>query len=168
MNIGETANRTDDFSGLHDFLSPKAIAIVGASPHRGSIRGAILHMLTQNAFSGELYPINPSYPEIHRLRCYPNVSAVGRPIDLAIVAIPATAVPAALEDCAVAGVGNVVVVSSGFAEEGGQQALLQEQITAIARRTGMRICGPNAEGFFNSISRIAATFSPATDPASGK
>jgi acetate---CoA ligase (ADP-forming) len=166
MNISETAGRADEVSGLHNFLSPKAIAIVGASPHRGSIRGAILHMLTQNAFSGELYPINPSYPEIHALRCYPNVSAVGRPIDLAIVAIPATAVPAALEDCAAAGVGNVVVVSSGFAEEGGQQALLQEQITAIARRTGMRICGPNAEGFFNSISRIAATFSPATDPAS--
>ena len=72
---------------------------------------------------------------------------VGQPIDLAIVIIPARAVLGALEQCAAVGVKNAVIISSGFAEEGGDSAAMQDAIVALAKRPGMRISGPNAEGF---------------------
>ena len=62
-----------------------------------------------------------------------------------------------------AGVGHAVIISSGFAEEGGASVDVQREIAALARRTGMRICGPNAEGYYNEPGRVAATFSPAVE-----
>src|SRR5260370_31658061 len=84
-------------------------------------------------------------------------------MDLAIVIIPAKAVLGALEQCAAAGVRNAVIISSGFAEEGGDSAAMQDAIVELAKTTGMRISGPNAEGFFSEVQRVAATFSPTVD-----
>ena len=70
-----------------------------------------------------------------------------QPIDLAVIIIPARAVLGALEQCAAVGVKNAVIISSGFAEEGGDSAAMQDAIVALAKKTGMRISGPNAEGF---------------------
>jgi acyl-CoA synthetase (NDP forming) len=104
--------------------------------------------------------VNPTAQDIDGLRCYPSVSAIGAPVDLAIVVIPAAAVVAALEECAAAGTRHALIIASGFAEEGGMQDAVQQEIASIAKRTGMRICGPNAEGFYNDIERVSATFSP--------
>lgn len=153
---------------LHALLSPASVAILGASPERTRIRGALLHFLRANSYAGRIYPVNPSYPEIEGLRCYPSVAAIGEPIDLALVAIPADAVLPALEACAAAGVRHAVVISSGFAEDEAAAPDLQDRIAALARRTGMRVCGPNAEGFHNEPARVTATFSPAVeDPSVG-
>jgi acetate---CoA ligase (ADP-forming) len=150
-------------TNLTSLLSPRSVALIGASPDRAKIRGALLHILRKNGFAGRIVPINPTYPEIDGLTCYPSIAAVGENIDVALVAIPAAAVPRALEDCAAAGVRNAVVISSGFAEDGTAPADLQDRIGALARRTGMRILGPNAEGFHNEMARVSATFSPAVD-----
>ena len=69
----------------------------------------------------------------------------------------------ALRECAAAGVKNAVIISSGFAEEGGDSAAMQDAIADLARTTGMRISGPNAEGFYSEAQRVAATFSPTVD-----
>ena len=90
-----------------------------------------------------------------------------QPIDLAIVIIPARAVLGALEQCADAGVKNAVIISSGFAEEGGDSAAMQDAIVALAKKTGMRISGPNAEGFYSEVQHVAATFSPTVDVKPG-
>ena len=92
---------------------------------------------------------------------------IGQPIDLAIVIIPARAVLGALEQCAAVGVKNAVIISSGFAEEGGDSAAMQDAIAALAKRTGMRISGPNAEGFLSEVQKVAATFSPTVDVKPG-
>jgi acetate---CoA ligase (ADP-forming) len=152
-----------DPAGLDRFLSPRSVAIVGASPEPHGIRGALLHLLRKNGFAGAIYPVNPTHHEIDGLRCYPDVAAIGAPIDLALIAIPAPAVPGVLEECAAAGVANAIVISSGFAEDTMTRSDLQDRIVALARRTGMRICGPNAEGFHNEVDRVTATFSPAAD-----
>ena len=73
----------------------------------------------------------------------------------------------ALEQCAAAGVKNAVIISSGFAEEGGDSAAMQDAIVALAKKTGMRISGPNAEGFYSEVQRVAATFSPTVDVKPG-
>ena len=148
---------------LDTLLAPRSVAIVGASPDHHKIRGALLHLLRKNGFPGRIVPVNPSYTEIDGIPCFPSVAAAGDRIDLALVAIPAAGVLPALEECAAAGVRNAVVISSGFAEDAGAPPDLQDQVAALARRTGMRISGPNAEGFHNEVAQCSATFSPAVD-----
>ncbi len=148
---------------LETFFAPGSIAIIGASRDDKKIPGLLLTFLRRNGFAGAIYPVNPAHDSIDGLPCHPSVGVIGRPVDLAIVIIPARAVLAALEDCAAAGVRHAIVISSGFAEEGGASAGMQAEIAALARRTGMRVCGPNAEGFYNEPQRIAATFSPTVD-----
>jgi acetate---CoA ligase (ADP-forming) len=148
---------------LDTFFCPDSIALIGASRDQEKIPGRLLSMLRKNEFPGKIYPINPNYGDIEGLKCYPSIADVGHPIDLAIVMIPARAVLGALEQCAAAGVRNAVIISSGFAEEGGDSAAMQDAIAALAKRTGMRISGPNAEGFYSEVQRVAATFSPTVD-----
>src|SRR5947209_6225345 len=148
---------------LDSFFSPSSIALIGASRDLEKIPGRLLSMLRKNQYPGRIYPVNPNYGELDGLKCYPSIDDVGAPIDLAIVIIPARAVLGALEQCAAAGVKNAVIISSGFAEEGGDSAAMQDAIVALAKRTGMRISGPNAEGFYSEAQRVAATFSPTVD-----
>src|SRR5882724_10261034 len=148
---------------LDTFFAPDSIALIGASRDQEKIPGRLLSMLRKNEFPGKIYPINPNYGDIDGLKCYPAIADVGQPIDLAIVIIPARAVLGALEQCAAAGVKNAVIISSGFAEEGGDSAAMQDAIAALAKKTGMRISGPNAEGFYSEVQRVAATFSPTVD-----
>ncbi|MEA2865620.1 MAG: hypothetical protein QOE39_335 [Bradyrhizobium sp.] len=148
---------------LDSFFAPESIALIGASRDHEKIPGRLLSLLRKNEFPGRIYPINPNYGDIEGLKCYPSIADVGQPIDLAIVIIPARAVLGALEQCAAAGVKNAVIISSGFAEEGGDSAAMQDAIVALAKSTGMRISGPNAEGFYSEAQRVAATFSPTVD-----
>jgi acetate---CoA ligase (ADP-forming) len=148
---------------LDTFFAPESIALIGASRDLEKIPGRLLSMLRKNNYPGKIYPINPNYGDIDGLRVYPSIADVGEPIDLAIVIIPARAVLGALEQCAAVGVKNAVIISSGFAEEGGNSAAMQDTIAALAKNTGMRISGPNAEGFYNELQRVAATFSPTVD-----
>ena len=148
---------------LDSFFAPDSIALIGASRDQEKIPGRLLSMLRKNEFPGKIFPINPNYGDIDGLKCYPAIADVGQPIDLAIVIIPARAVLGALEQCAAVGVKNAVIISSGFAEEGGDSAAMQDAIAALAKKTGMRIYGPNAEGFYSQAQRVAATFSPTVD-----
>jgi acyl-CoA synthetase (NDP forming) len=148
---------------LDTFFAPASIALIGASRDQEKIPGRLLSMLRKNEFPGQLYPINPNYDDIDGLQCYPSIAAVGQSIDLAIVMIPARAVLGALRECAAVGVRNAVIISSGFAEEGGDSAAMQDAIADLAGKTGMHISGPNAEGFYSEAQRVAATFSPTVD-----
>lgn len=146
-----------------DFFWPNSIAVVGASPDLHTIRGRLMHHIVKNNFPGKLYPVNPTHQEIQGFRAYPTVSAIGAPIDLAVIAIPAKLVVGVVEECARVGVRNVMIIASGFAEEGGAASTLQERLAEISQRTGMRIAGPNCEGYFNALADVAATFSPVVD-----
>ncbi len=148
---------------LDSFFAPGSIALIGASRDKDKIPGRLLAMLRKNDYPGRIYPINPNYPDIDGLQCYKAIADIGAPIDLAVIIIPARAVIGALEECAAVGVKNCVIISSGFAEEGGDSAAMQDRIVEIAGRTGMRISGPNAEGFMSEVQKVAATFSPTVD-----
>jgi len=84
-------------------------------------------------FKGGIYPVNPSYTEIEGLTCYPSVSEVPDPLDLAIIFVPGAGVPAILGECAERGIAGVMIESAGFAETGGNGPHLQEQLVAIRR-----------------------------------
>jgi len=152
---------------LDSFFAPASIALIGASRDHEKIPGRLLSMLRKNEYPGKLYPINPNYDDIDGLKCHQSIGDIGAPIDLAIIIIPARAVLGALEQCADAGVKNAVIISSGFAEEGGDSTAMQDAIVALAKKTGMRISGPNAEGFLSEVQKVAATFSPTVDVKPG-
>src|SRR5471030_2459685 len=166
MALCANKNKKDSSSMPHpldSFFAPDSIALIGASRDEEKIPGRLLSMLRKNAYPGKLYPINPNYGDIDGLKCFASIADVGQPIDLAIIIIPARAVLGALRQCAAVGVKNAVIISSGFAEEGGDSTAMQDAIVELAKNTGMRISGPNAEGFYSQAQRVAATFSPTVD-----
>lgn len=154
---------------LHSLFNPGSIAVIGASPDAAGIRGRFVDFLVRGGYGGGILPVNPSYREIGGRECFSSMAAARAAaqvdIDLAIVVIPANAVLPELERCAAAGVRNALIVSSGFAEEGGERAGLQARISEIGRRSGMRIVGPNSEGLLNVVGGVSATFSPTVEHA---
>jgi acetyl coenzyme A synthetase (ADP forming)-like protein len=148
-------------------LAPRAVAVVGASRHPGTIGAALVANLKEAGVTGPIYAVNPTASEIHGLPAHPSVASIGAPIDLAVIAVPAGAVEAAIHDCSAAGVRAVVVISSGFAEASPEGRATQERITRFVRSAGMRMVGPNCMGVLNTDPAVSlnATFAPHWPPA---
>lgn len=147
-----------NLSGLDALLSPSSVAVIGASDDPDRIGGRPVSYMREAGFAGDIYPVNPNRASVQGLTAYPSVRDLPKVPDVCLVAVKASLVPDALEDCAERGVKSAVVFSAGFAEmnEGGRAA--QSRLTAIARRTGMRIVGPNCLGVFNANARWIGTF----------
>ena len=145
-------------------LWPKSVAVVGAAPDPHIIRGRIVQVLGCHPFSGTIYPVSRSHDEIAGMKAYKSVGEVPEQVDLAILVIPAAAVPDAMADCGKAGVRAVLIISSGFAEEVGESGdALQASIRDIAAEYDIAVCGPNSEGFANMLAPLCATFSGVVD-----
>lgn len=149
------------------FLNPRSVAVVGASRKPRTIGAALIANLKRNGFAGPIYPVHPSDPEIGGLVAYPHVRAIGAPVDLAVIAVPAPAVEAVVADCARAAVRGVVVISSGFAETSGAGRAAEKHLTDLVRGSGMRMVGPNCMGVINTDPAVAlnATFTVSAPPA---
>src|SRR4029079_12009003 len=95
-----------------------------------------------------------------------TVADIPDEVDIAVVAVPAEAVPDVVLDCAKKGVHGLVVVSSGFAETGAEGRRLQRQLLRVCRTYGLRLVGPNALGIVNTASDLAlnASLSPVMPP----
>ncbi|MGZ3592555.1 MAG: acetate--CoA ligase family protein [Syntrophales bacterium] len=135
---------------MNFFFNPEGVAVVGATPNPRKGGYAIFKNLVIG-YKGNIYPVNPSHKEIEGISCYPTVSAVPGHVDLAIVFVPAKLVPAAIEDCAAKGVQGVMIESGGFAETGHDGTLLQQSLREIAKRTGIRLWGPNCMGLVDAV-----------------
>ena len=116
--------------------------------------------LVLGGYSGSVYPVNPNADEVRNLKAYPSVPALPEPPDLAILAVPASAVLGVVDDCAAKGVRALVVISAGFAEVGPSGQELQKQLVEKVRGYGMRMIGPNCLGLSSTIAdtRLYATF----------
>ncbi|OWU83119.1 hypothetical protein ATO6_19850 [Oceanicola sp. 22II-s10i] len=147
-------------SGLDAVFRPRSVAVIGASDTETKIGGTPLSYLRTLGYTGRIIPINPKAPEIQGLPAYPNIKDAPGPVDLAIIAVPASLAVQALQDCADAGVKGVVMFSSGFAEVSEEGAANQARMHEIARASGLRLMGPNCLGFMNIEERVFATFAP--------
>jgi len=139
------------------FFKPKGVAIVGASanPSKGG------HFVLNNVikgYNGGIYPVNPAYPEINGLKCYPSVLEIPDPVDLAIIFVPAAMVPRVLQECAERGIKGAMIESGGFAESSEQGQQLQESIIKIRKETGIRIWGPNCMGLVDAVHGLVFSF----------
>jgi acetate---CoA ligase (ADP-forming) len=145
---------------LRPLLSPKSLAIVGASAD-DSIRGRLTKQLIGHGFDGPIYPVTRSQSEVLGHKAYRSVADIPEPVDLAVVVVPAAHVIATIEQCGAKGIPAAVIISSGFGEEKSEEAAQRDaQLRALAEKLGMAICGPNSEGLVNPLRPLVATFSP--------
>jgi acyl-CoA synthetase (NDP forming) len=138
------------------FYEPKNIAIIGAKKRAFGFGAQLPRFLLETGIASErLHLVNPREKEIEGLRVYPTVKDVPVDVDLAIVIVPAPAVPGVLGDCVEKGVAVVNVQSAGFAETGAEGAKAQEAMGRLAKESGMRIIGPNCVGVVNVPGRFS-------------
>ncbi len=143
------------------FFRPKGIAVIGATPSRQK-GGNIIVSNLKTGYSGQVYPVNPRYKEIEGVTCYPSVSDVPDPVDLAIVFVAARMVPQVIEACAQRHIPGVMIQSAGFAETGTTGEALQQETRQIAEKTGIRLWGPNCMGLVDTHQRfVFSTVTPA-------
>jgi acyl-CoA synthetase (NDP forming) len=151
---------------LRALFAPRGIALFGASGDPGKISGKPLAYLRKHGFPGRLLVVNPRYAELGGVPCVPALdaaAAAGGPLDLAVVALGQDLVEDALEQCRAAGVRAAVILGSGYAETGEAGRARQTALAARARAAGVRLLGPNCQGFINVADRVAASFSPALE-----
>lgn len=152
---------------LDSLFNPRSVAIFGASSDPTRISGRPVRYLKESGFRGQIYPINPSRPEIQGLTAFAGIEAIGDPVDAAIIALGPDAAVDAVRASAAHGVKQVVMFSSGFAEMGPDGIRRQQEIAEIAGASGMRILGPNCLGSFSVHSGAFLTFSGVFDDARG-
>ena len=143
---------------LDAIFKPKTVAVIGATEAPGSVGRTLLWNLLKNPFGGTIYPVNPRRSSVLGIQAYPSVGAVPERVDLAVVVTPAPTVPDVIRQCADAGVPGAIIISAGFKELGPSGEELEEQILLHARRSGMRVVGPNCLGVMNLLSGMNATF----------
>ena len=147
---------------LGPFFNPKTVAVVGASARKASVGGVIFRNFLKPAFKGIAYPINPRTTDVLGITSYERVSSVPDPIDLVVIAVPAGIVPKIMLDCEKKGVKAVIIISGGFKEIGSEGAYLEQQVVEIARRSGIRVIGPNCIGIYDTNTGVDTTFLPAS------
>jgi acetyltransferase len=152
---------TDRSASLEPFFTPKGVAVIGASRDPSKLSYGLLRNLTdaEHGYPGPIYPINPKVQgDTLGLTWYPDIGAVPDPVELAVLIIPASAVPAAMEACGRRGVKAAVVVSGGFRETGPEGAAREQEVVQIAQRFGMRVMGPNCIGVIDTHTPLNTTF----------
>jgi acetate---CoA ligase (ADP-forming) len=142
---------------------PRGIAVIGASADLTRIGGHPIKALKNADYKGGVFPINPKYPELHGLKCYPDVMSLKEPCDLAVVVVPAPGVAQAIRDCGKAGIPFAVVLTAGFRETGAEGRKLEEELKEAVAESGVRIVGPNCQGMLSLQARVFAAFGSVAD-----
>lgn len=143
---------------MEKFFTPQSVALVGASATPGKVGNSVLDSLAKHDYTGKVYPINPKAEEILGVKCYPAVDAVPDVVDLVVVCVDLSVTAPVLEQCAKKGVHNVVIVSGGGKELGGERAAYEAQVKELSEKHKIRIIGPNCIGMFNAANRLDCAF----------
>jgi len=145
---------------LEPFFNPKSVAVIGASRKPGKVGHELLKNLAR-FYKGRIYPINPKAEEILGLKAYPSIKDVPERVDLAVIVVPAKAVPDAAEEACEAGVKGIIVISGGFKEVGPEGAELERRLVEVVRKHGVRLIGPNCVGVYVPKTGVNTVFLPA-------
>ncbi len=146
-------------------LSPRSIAVIGASTQSGKVGHDILNNLVTEEFMGKVYPVNPKADTILGVKAYASVKDIPGDVDLAVIVIPAAAVPGALRECGDKGIRNAVVISAGFKEvHSDEGTALEKDVAAIARAYSMSVVGPNCLGILRPSRKMNASFAKGLPP----
>jgi acetyltransferase len=158
MNVSDSTV-TEKRSSLECMISPKSVALIGATDCEGTVGRTVLENLCDGAYRGNVYPVDLKRTELLGHRAYAKISDVPEEVDLAVIVTLADAVPGIVGECVDAGVHAAVVISAGFKELGAEGAARELRVQEQLRRGKMRLVGPNCLGVMNPIQGMNATFS---------
>ncbi|HON77344.1 MAG TPA: acetate--CoA ligase family protein [Spirochaetota bacterium] len=145
-------------SDIQFLFEPESIAVIGASRNPEKLGNKIVRNIVSNGYKGKVYPINSEGDTLYDLKVYKTLEAVGKGVDIAVIAVPADKVLEAVKSCGETGTKNAVIISSGFSETGNSAG--EYKIVSCAREYGLRILGPNVFGIYSSAVSLNATFVP--------
>lgn len=140
-------------------MNPKSVAIIGASEDPNKVGYAILKNYLDLKYKGKLYPINFKSEEILGIKAYKSILDVPEVVDVAVIAIPAPAVPDAIDECGRAKTKSVIVVTAGFAEVGEKD--LEKKLVDAANKYNLPLLGPNCVGVMDLTTGVDTLFLPA-------
>jgi 3-hydroxypropionyl-CoA synthetase (ADP-forming) len=152
------SNAEPNIRHMEKFFYPKSIAVVGASATPGKVGYSVLDSLAMHEYKGEVYPINPTRDQIMGIKAYKSLEDIGKPVDLVVVVVDVLQTPAIMEQAAKLGIHNILIISGGGKELGGERAEAERKIKELADKYDMRVIGPNCIGMFNAENRLDAAF----------
>ena len=152
-----------EYPNLEPLFRPKSIAVIGATEDPRRVAGLPLKFAVEHNYKGKLFPVNKNRESVLGLRCYPSILDIPEEVDVAMIVVPAAVVPDVIEQCAQKGVKAAVIGVSGFAELDEEGKKRHDRIVETARRSGMRICGPNTNGLMNVHEGISLGYSYAQE-----
>jgi 3-hydroxypropionyl-CoA synthetase (ADP-forming) len=152
------SNVKPNIESMESFFTPESVALVGASATPGKIGNSVLDALGKQDYKGKVYPINPKQESILGLKCYPSLDAITEKVDLVVVCIDLAECGPIMETCAKKGIHNVVIVSGGGKELGGDRAAMEAKVKELSFKHKIRVIGPNCIGMFNAANRLDCAF----------
>ena len=160
---------TAEVASVAAILRPRSIAVVGAGRDPGNVGHQVVRSLLVGDFTGAVYPVNPAARAVCGVPAFPALLSIPEPVDLAVIAVPAQAVPGVIDEAAAIGVRAATIITAGFGETGRAGAAVETGLLSVARTHGMRIVGPNCLGVMNTDPdvRMNATFG-SLDPLPGR
>jgi acyl-CoA synthetase (NDP forming)/GNAT superfamily N-acetyltransferase len=157
LAVMQARERLSEARSVARLLTPKSVAVVGASRTRETIGQTLVRNLVVGGFTGRVYAVNPYAHAIAGVPAYPTIRDLPEDIDLALVAVPAESVAEVVADAAERNVKGLVVVSSGFAEVGEEGLAREQELVRLAHAKGMRVIGPNCLGVINTAPEVSLT-----------
>ncbi len=151
MNLGSMAlSKNNHWKYL---FAPDSVAVIGATNIPGTWGFGIVRHLLESA-DRKIYLVNTTVSEVLGIATYDSVVDIPSPIDLAVIAVPASQVLTVLRECVQKSVKTAVIISAGFAEIGEQGYELENELVAVARQGGIRFIGPNCMGHADTSSHL--------------
>jgi 3-hydroxypropionyl-CoA synthetase (ADP-forming) len=148
-----------DSSYMDLFFNAKSVALIGASPEAGKIGNSVLQSLAKHDYKGKVFPVNAKgYQEIMGIRAYKNLDEINEQIDVVVVTVDLKFVPDLLKSCGRKNIHNMVIISGGGKELGGDRAAIESEIKKLSSQLKVRIIGPNCIGMFNADNRLDCAF----------
>ena len=147
-----------NIESMESFFTPESVALVGASATPGKIGNSVLIALGKQDYKGKVYPINPKQESILGIKCYPSLDAINEKVDLVVVCIDLAECGPIMNTCANKGIHNVVIVSGGGKELGGDRAAMEAEVKELSLKHKIRVIGPNCIGMFNAANRLDCAF----------
>ena len=147
-----------NIESMESFFTPESVALVGASATPGKIGNSVLVALGKQDYKGKVYPINPKQESILGINCYPSLDAINEKVDLVVVCIDLAECGPIMKTCANKGIHNVVIVSGGGKELGGDRAAMEAEVKELSLKHKIRVIGPNCIGMFNAANRLDCAF----------
>jgi 3-hydroxypropionyl-CoA synthetase (ADP-forming) len=158
-DFGIISKAEPDSSYMDLFFNAKSVALIGASPEAGKVGNSVLQSLAKHDYKGKVFPVNAKgYQEIMGIKAFKSLDEIEEPVDVVVVTVDLKYVPDLLRSCGRKNIHNMVIISGGGKELGGDRAAIENEIKKLSAELRVRVIGPNCIGMFNADNRLDCAF----------